>query len=77
MRGYFAIIKGAFAHRLLHLDTTEMHTWEMLLPNEDDICAVAHEALRHRIHLAPGARASGWDADRIIDELLALTGLSA
>ena len=39
----------------------------------DDVRAVAHPVLRHRLITTYGAEAEGWTTDRIIDDLLERT----
>jgi MoxR-like ATPase len=70
IRGYFALIRGAFALALLNPRAATCEDWSELMPTGEDVAKVAFEALRHRIHLAPGARASGSSADQIIDSLM-------
>ncbi len=41
----------------------------------DDVHAVAHEVLRHRVLLSYEAEAEGWDSDQVIDRLLNLVPL--
>jgi len=38
----------------------------------DDVVAVAHDCLRHRLILSYEAEADGITADRVIDEILSL-----
>lgn len=70
IRGYFSIIRGAYALALLSPRAAQCRDWYEIMPTEEDVAKVAFEALRHRIHLAPGARASGSSPEQIIDSLL-------
>jgi hypothetical protein len=70
IRGYFSVIRGAHALALLNPRAARCRNWDEVAPSEEDVAKVAFDALRHRIHLAPGARASGGSSDQIIDSLL-------
>jgi MoxR-like ATPase len=70
VRGYFSLIRGAFTQALLNPRMLNCDNWSEVNPTEEDVAKVAFQALRHRIHLAPGARALGNDSDQIIEVLL-------
>lgn len=64
---------GASPRGTLALDrTSRAHAWlqgrEYVLP--DDVRAVAHDCLRHRLILSYDASAEGVSADKVIDEIL-------
>jgi MoxR-like ATPase len=64
---------GASPRGTLALDRcARAHAWlrgsDFVTP--DDVRAIAHDALRHRLVLSYEASAAGVDADRVIDEIL-------
>ena len=68
------LVYGASPRATLALDrAARAHAW--LMGNDfvapEDIQAVAHSVLRHRIGLSYGAEAAGLDADAVLNKLLA------
>ncbi len=67
---------GASPRGTLALDRcARAHAWlqERDYVSPEDVQAVAHEVLRHRILVSYEAEAEGIDSDKIIDELIRLT----
>ena len=60
-RGTLALDRCARAHAWLH-------GRDFIIP--DDVRAIAHDALRHRLVLSYEASAAGVDADRVIDDIV-------
>jgi MoxR-like ATPase len=70
---------GASPRASLALDqVARTHAWmqERDAVSPDDIRAVVHDCLRHRLILSYEANAEGISADRVIDELVKLVAVA-
>jgi len=75
---YGKIAYGASPRATLALDRcSRAHAWlaDRDFVSPEDVQAVAHDVLRHRILLNFEAEADGYNSDKIIDELLSLVAV--
>ena len=68
-RGLLKLIRAA--HVRAFLSRPPKKDAEFVRPEWEDFKALAHDVLRHRIRLAPGAEAAGARSDAVIDRLVA------
>jgi MoxR-like ATPase len=71
-RGLLKLIRAA--HVRAFLDRPPEKGTDFVTPTWEDFAALAHDVLRHRIRLAPGAEAAGARSDTVIDRLVEWLG---